>query len=296
MVNPVRAEGSPPTARALAVVELLVRAANAPVRFVDVSRELDINQATAHAILTTLCEKGWAVRDPVDKTFSVGPALAAIAGHVDSIPPVARAARAAVAELSEAIGYPSSVIERSGDWLVITAFEGGDVPHPAGIPGDRIPFMPPFGVALAAWATIEDQRAWVQRASVADDGVRQRLHQVLAQTRERGFDIDRMTPALAKTAQAIRTLRSPEVPEHLRTTLEQLHAEFTTIGYLAGDSPAGRAQPVATISAPVIDRHGQATRMIGVHPLCALTSRQISVIGRRVTKAAGAVSRTAKGA
>jgi DNA-binding IclR family transcriptional regulator len=292
----MREESSPPTARVVAVVELLVRAAHTPMRFVDVARELGINQATVHAILMTLCDRGWATRDPVDKTFSVGPALAAIATRTDLIRPVAKAARAAAAELSEETGYSASVIERTGDWLVITAFEGGGMPHRAGIPGDRIPFSPPFGVAFAAWGTIEDQRAWVRRAPVADGAVEQRLRQVLAQTRDRGFDIDWMTPALAQAAQAIQTLRSPDVPEHVRTTLEQLRAEVATIGYLADDSPTRHTQPVATISAPVMDQHGRVSLMIGVHPLRALTQRQVNTIGRRVTKATAVLTRASTGA
>ena len=39
----------------LDVVELLARSGNARLRFSDIVRELDLNQATAHAILKTLC-------------------------------------------------------------------------------------------------------------------------------------------------------------------------------------------------------------------------------------------------
>ncbi|MBZ4561135.1 helix-turn-helix domain-containing protein, partial [Mycobacterium avium] len=48
----------------LDVVELLARSPSARLRFSDVVRELGLTQATAHAILKTLCDRGWASRDP----------------------------------------------------------------------------------------------------------------------------------------------------------------------------------------------------------------------------------------
>ena len=87
-------------------------------------RELDLTQATAHAILKTLCDRGWASRDPVAKTFALGPALAVVAARTDIARPLTHAARAAALRLSGGVGYAGSVVERFGDSLVITAFEG----------------------------------------------------------------------------------------------------------------------------------------------------------------------------
>ena len=115
----------------LDVVELLARSGNVPLRFSDVVRELDLTQATAHAILKTLCDRGWASRDPVAKTFTLGPALAVVAARTDTARPLAHAARGAALRLSREVGYAGSVVERFGDSLVVTAFEGRRS-HPAG--------------------------------------------------------------------------------------------------------------------------------------------------------------------
>jgi DNA-binding IclR family transcriptional regulator len=284
---------SAPAARVLDVIELLVRAGGARLRFIDVSRELGISQATAHSILKTLCDKGWATRDPVDKSFSVGPALAAIAARADLVPPLTNAARAAAAEVSRETGFPASVIERMDDSLVITAFEGADALSPAGVPGDRIPFVPPFGVAFAAWDTADGQRAWVQRARAADPAVEARLYQVLARTRERGFDVDWMTPALAQTARMLDTLSGSGVPGHVHHTLELLRSEFATIGFLPEDSAGRDAQPIATISAPVAGRHQRVTLTLCVHPLRALAPDEVAALGARLTEAAAELTRAA---
>jgi DNA-binding IclR family transcriptional regulator len=273
----------------LDVLELLARSGNARLRFSDIVRELDLTQATAHAILKTLCDRGWASRDPVTKTFSLGPALGVVAARTDTARPLAHAARTAALRLSREVGYGVSVVERFGDSLVVTAFEG-DANQPAGIPGDRIPYAPPFGVALAAWDTDEEQRAWIRRGAGDNTDRIQRLERVLERTRERGFDVDWTTPALAQAVQVVATLDSNEMPTPVRQILDQLLVEFTTVGFLSDDNPGRRKQPVVTIAAPVIDHHQRVDLMVAVHPLCALTARQIRVIGKKLVDETAAIT------
>ena len=182
------------------------------------------------------------------------------------------------------VGYAGSVVERFGDSLVVTAFEGEPATQPSGMPGDRIPYAPPFGVAFAAWDTEEGQRAWIRRGAGDNADRTQRLEQVLAHTRERGFDVDWTTPALAQAAQVVGTLESDEMPAPVRQIMDQLLVEFTTIGFLSDDDPGRRKQPVATIAAPVFDHRQQVALMVAVHPLCPLSARQIRVIGKRLTE------------
>jgi DNA-binding IclR family transcriptional regulator len=274
----------------LDVVELLARSGNAQLRFSDIVRELELTQATVHAILKTLCDRGWASRDPVAKTFTLGPALSVVAARTDIVRPLAQAARSAALRLSRDVGYAGSVVERFGDSLVVTAFEGDPATQPAGIPGDRIPYAPPFGVALAAWDTDEEQRAWIRRGVGDNPDRTRRLEEVLKHTRERGFDVDWTTPALAQAVQVVATLDSNEMPTPVRHILDQLLVEFTTIGFLSDDNPGRRKQPVATIAAPVFDHRQQVVLMVAVHPLSPLSARQIRVIGKKLTEETTAVS------
>jgi DNA-binding IclR family transcriptional regulator len=272
----------------LDVVELLAGSGKDRLRFSDVVRELGLTQATAHAILTTLCDRGWASRDPVDKTFSLGPALAVVAARVDTARPLAHTARTAALQLADELGYATSVVERVGDSLVITAFEDAGR-QSGGAPGDRIRYAPPFGVAFAAWDTDEQQRAWIQRSAATNAKLARRLEEVLARTRERGFDVDCTTPALTQAAQVVGTLPSDGLPDHVREITDQLLAEFTTIGFLSEDAPR-RAQPVATIAAPVFDQHGRVAMIVAVHPLQDLTRNRINSIGRRMAAMTTAIS------
>ena len=247
------------------------------------ARELGLTQATAHAILTTLCDRGWASRDPVDKTFSLGPALAVVAARVDTARPLAHTARTAALQLADEFSYATSVIERVGDSLVITAFEDAGR-QSRGAPGDRIRYAPPFGVAFAAWDTDEQQRAWIQRSAATNAEFARRLEDVLARTRERGFDVDCTTPALTQAAQVVGTLPSDGLPDHVREITERLLVEFTTIGFLTDADTARQAQPVATIAAPVFDHRGRVPMIVAVHPLQDLTRKRIDSIGRRLVR------------
>jgi DNA-binding IclR family transcriptional regulator len=213
-----------------------------------------------------------------------------VAARTDTARPLAHAARSAALRLSREVGYAGSVVERFGDSLVVTAFEGDPATQAAGIPGDRIPYAPPFGVALAAWDTEEEQRAWIRRGAGNNTDRIQRLERVLAHTRERGFDVDWTTPALAQAVQAVTTLDSNEMPTPVRHILDQLLVEFTTIGFLSDDNPGRRKQPVATIAAPVFDHHRQVALMVAVHPLCPLSARQIRMIGKKLTDETAAIT------
>lgn len=267
-------------------MELLARPDRAGLRFTDVARELGLTQATTHAILKTLADRGWVSRDPVDKTFTLGPGLAVVADRADANRPLVHAARAAAIELSAELGYRASVLERHGDSLLITAHEGRNPGDPAGHPGERIPYAPPFGVAFAAWDSPVGQRSWIQRTAAANTVLADNLAQSLARTRERGYDVDLTTPALAQTAQVVGALQRDGMPAHVRRIMDQLLVE-TMVGLT--DDDAGHPRPVATIAAPVFDRHHRVALILAVHPLRPRSAREIAALGHRLTKAANAI-------
>lgn len=270
----MRGANSAPTERVLDVVELLSRPSDHPMRFSDVVRELDLSQATAHAILKTLSDRGWVTRDPTTKAFSPGPALMLMTARLDAARPLAVASRDAVRRLAESTGMPASMLERGGDQLVITAFEHLERSSTAALPNEPIPYEPPFGVAFAAWDTPAEQKAWVERGAAGDPSLAERLRGVLAHTRDRGYDVDWMTPALAQAAHAIGTLTGAAVPDNLRSVIDQLRVEFTSANVLP-DGHASGAHPVATISAPVLDTDGHVVVILAIHPLQHMTIREV---------------------
>jgi DNA-binding IclR family transcriptional regulator len=285
----IRGSTSAPTERVLAIVELLAQPGNERLRFSDVTRELALTQATVHAILKTMWDRGWVTRDPVDKTFSLGPALAAVAGRADATRPLVHAARGAAIELARELDYPASVLERHGDSLVITAYEDAHPSKPTAHPGERIPYAPPFGVAFAAWDTPDGQRAWIHRTAEPNSALAATLAQALARTRDRGYDVDLTTPALAQTAQLMGALERDGMPAHVRQIMDQLLAE-TMVGF--ADAEAHDPRPIATIAAPVFDHRGAVTLIVAVHPLAVrprLDASSIASVGQRLVAATTAI-------
>lgn len=281
--------GSAPTGRVLDIVELLARPGCERLRFSDIVVALAATQATTHAILSTLCERGWVCRDPLTKTYSLGSALAAVGARAELSCPVLHAARSAARRFHAETGFATSVLERVEDSLIVAAHFSADDSTPTLGPSDRIPYSPPFGVALAATDTADGQQAWLRRAT-ADVDTLHRLEAVLAHTRERGFDVDWTTPALAQTAALVVTLQREGIPARVAEIMDRLLIECLAGGVLSDDDPERIDQPVATISAPVINRQDGRAFILAVHPLCRQSPSQIQSIGRRVASAAAAIS------
>ena len=275
----MRGANSAPTERVLDIVELLSRTGNREMRFSDVVRELDLSQGTAHAILKTLSDRGWVTRDPVAKTFALGPTLTLVASRLDTARPMAHLARDAARRLAETTAMPASVIERIGDELLITAFERPADASVTPLPNERIPYAPPFGVGFAAWDTPSERQAWVRRGASGDSALSERLATVLDRTRERGYDVDWMTPTLAQAAHAIGTLSGDTLPQNLRSIIDRLRVEFTSAGLIPDDTTRG-AHPVATISAPVLDDDGRIQLVLAVHPVQPMTTREVRIAAK----------------
>ncbi|MFN8027442.1 MAG: helix-turn-helix domain-containing protein [Acidimicrobiia bacterium] len=273
-----RGSPSPPTDRALDVIELLARRTT-PIRLADLGRDLGITTATAHAVVTTLCERGWAVRNPHTKAVSLGPGLERAAATAVTARPTAHALRLVADELADEFGFDASVTERAGDSLVLTYYVALDRETTTGAMGDRIPFTAPFGAGFAAWAPDTDQRAWVEQTARDNAALGERLEQVLTATRARGFSLERMTPTLARTLQLVDTLGDDRWAQDFRRVVEDAMLEMTTTD----------TAPVFGIVAPVLDDHGIAVFNVGVHPYRTLPAKRLERVGTRVAEAARSI-------
>jgi DNA-binding IclR family transcriptional regulator len=262
--------GSPPTDRALDVIELLARRHH-PVRL---------------AIVATLCDRGWAARDPHDKSLSLGPALQVAAAKADDARPLAHATRLLAAQLAEDLDYAASVTERVGDSLLLTFFEGYESEPPIFGLGELIPFAAPFGATFAAWAPEPERRRWVERTARDNVELRERLHLILEMTKARGYSVERMTPALTRTAQLMDALGGDDWAQDFRRVVEEALLEVATAS-LASE-PDVEGPPIMAIVAPVFDDHGMPVLNVGIHPFRTLSATQVERLGRRLASAANA--------
>src|SRR5438045_3729495 len=71
------ARAAPAADRAASIVSFLTANRGRGFTISELVRHLGMNIASAHATLAVLCEFGFLVRDPVHRTYVLGPALAA---------------------------------------------------------------------------------------------------------------------------------------------------------------------------------------------------------------------------
>ncbi len=282
---------SPPTRRVVDIVELLVERGDVPARLSDIVNALGLNQATAHMIMKELVAAGWATRDPIDKTFSVGTALARLAGQIGQPSSVVHAAHAAAQAAAEESGYAVSVSERAGHQLIITAFiaaaTGHDSQWSAAV-GDRLPFAAPFGPAYAAWEPRDEQLAWIERSGVVSGAFQLQLEQFLDDTARQGYSVERMSPEMVSAIPVMTKLQTEALSDSMRDNLDNVLLEMTGTATNA-TGLRGQRNYVGAISVPVFNQSGRVTHSITVHPFTSLSSRKIDQVGRRLRQAAAAI-------
>jgi DNA-binding IclR family transcriptional regulator len=278
---------SPPTSRVVDVMSLFARSGTEQLRFSDIARELQLTQATANAILKTLCDRRWLSRDPVDKTYAIGPEFIVLAAQADASRALAHDAREVALEIASSTGYATSVTELVDDSLVITGLHAtADVP--TALLGDRFPYAPPFGVAFAAWETEDQRTIWVHRATIGNGLLEERLYELLALTRDRGYHVDQSTPAMLQMTQIAGTLHGTDPTPAMRRILEELLTEMVDTSSDTS-SRIGEEALVTTIAAPVFDQRNRVAFNVSVHPIRPLSTRQIEQLGRRLRKKTAAV-------
>ncbi|MCV7109773.1 helix-turn-helix domain-containing protein [Mycolicibacterium setense] len=284
---------SRPTERVIDVLELLARRGSEPPRLSDLVRDLGLTQATAHAIMTSLCARRWAVRNPLDRSFTLGPAFKVAAAQSGADRGLLTAAHTAVRYLASDLGYPASVTERVGESLVITTLEYGGKEAFDIAAGDRLPFAAPLGSVFVAWDVDEARRAWMERGAVTHGALADGLEQLLAATRDRGYSVESVSQAMGRAVKLMTTLHGEPLTEATRRAIDGLLVEMTTNSLHSGPQNGADEQMVSAISAPIFDPQSEGVAFsVSIHPLRALSSRAIEELAHRVAAAAATINAT----
>ncbi|MGX9673725.1 IclR family transcriptional regulator [Mycobacterium sp. HM-7] len=263
------------------MVELLAARVDTVSRLSDVVRELGLNQATAYAILSELTACGWVTRDPVDKSYALGSAVAGLGEAARRVRPLNEALRAAAVQLSHSLRYAVSVSERVDQTLVITAVVGKQDPTWSVTVGDRLPFAAPFGPAYAAWDPEPQREQWIERSGVKTPTLVRHLRDYLAEIRDRGYSVERMSEAAARVIGVMSEMHADQLSDSMRGHVSAMLTEVTTSA--ASKRSTGPASLVGAIGAPVFRPGGPVVASLCVHPFEDLGIRAIQRIGRSLT-------------
>ncbi|ORV41196.1 IclR family transcriptional regulator [Mycolicibacter engbaekii] len=290
MTAPIGGDGtarpvsSPPTERVMRILELLATDPERHCTLSEISQTLDISHGTCHAILTTLANRQWIVRDRHSGGYSWGPALAALARPVNK-----QAYRPELQRLFAAVGRQVILGVRQGATVVVTDAVGESI---AGLrlgPGFRMPLVAPFCREFIAGASGQVKRDWLSGLGAPSPRLRRRLTAVLDEVGGRGYAIDRMSREYVRVYSALQALAADGEPDEITARVATAFADLTEVDYLPDELAGTAAHPIASVSAPVRDLDGTVAMSVGVAPFAALTATEVADLGAAVREAAARI-------
>lgn len=291
--QPVKGSPSPPTERVLGVLELLATRPSQAFSLSDIARALGMNKATCYAVTASLTGADYLIRNPVDKTFTLGPALVAVGRAAEQAYPAVHLAHAEVVALSDELGVQATAAIRSEGHLVIVA-QAGVGPEDASVrTGRRIPLAPPFGGVFVAWADQAVIDDWAERTERTTP--REALLDSLAAIRARGYSVERLTPAVVRLRHALAELSDDPLARNLQPMVMALLAELHQAEFLPGDLEGGGRHSVSALSAPVFDAQARTQMNLSLQPHREMSTRDIERLGRRLLKGCNRITQVIGG-
>jgi DNA-binding IclR family transcriptional regulator len=241
----------------------------------ELSRSLGISRATGHAILATLARHQWVVRHEQPTGYSCGPALGVMARAGGEFAELLQ-------ELSDRVGTQVFLAQRDGSALVVTDSVGESLAAPPITAGLRMPLAAPFGRDYVAWAGGSSITTWLEGIGAPSPQLRRRLTGVLAQVRERGYVIERLSREYVRVYTALRALAADGEPDPITARLAGAFADLTLVDYLPDELNGGAIHQIATISAPIMDADGVVAMSITAAPFGGLGADEIRSMGAEV--------------
>jgi DNA-binding IclR family transcriptional regulator len=256
----------------------------------ELARHLDINVSSAHGLLTVLTDAGYLERHHRLRTYTLGPAVAALGGAAREHHPAIDLACGAAETLATELDLEVTVTAVAGDDILFVSRAGDH--HAPGMTahvGQRVPFAPPLGTVFIAWGGAE---RWLERA---DDPVG--MQAVLAGVRARGYAIGLEADSRRALGRALEDLaRSTSGSPRHDATLGALVAELGHADYPVRELEESRSYDVSFVAAPVFGPGADvvlAVTLIGFPP--GLPAAQIAAYGERVRDAALVVTKRSHG-
>jgi DNA-binding IclR family transcriptional regulator len=285
------ARPSPGVARVVSVLDFLADHPEEAYTLSELCRHVDVNKATAHALLGALTDAGYLVRDPVDKTYALGPRLLAVgmaAGHSERTN--LNRARPHMRRLATDLDVRCVASTVRGDDIVILEVAGRDRPFRTSLQsGHRVPCSPPIGSVFVAWAPERDVERWLARAG--DDvspATRTLYRDALTAARRRGCAFALDGNARVRLERAIADSRP------LREAVLQLGQEEYLV---VDDLDPGGSYALSHVAAPVFGPDGRLVLALTAYDLPApLTGAEVEELTARVRAAAGAATEAIGGA
>jgi DNA-binding IclR family transcriptional regulator len=283
---------SAPAERVARVVELFVVNPGRRFNLSQIVDELQLSISTVHSILTTLVARRWLVRRAGDKTYALGPRLAAAASASRAATVGLREIETAVDRMSVELGVVCSASIVDGDEVVILAQAAPPgAADPAVRVGQRVPFGAPFGVSFVAWSGADQIDAWLNNSPLGVSATERALYRrVFEGIRERGYGVERLDSSRTKLHDALIEYQHETMSRALVAHIRDFLPLFTMREYLPEELIEHDPLDVAVVHAPIRDENGVCVFNLSAQILRTVSRAELELIGRVIADAAAATA------
>lgn len=282
---------SPPTARAVAILDFLARHPHDSFGISELARQLGLSKPTCLGITTTLTDAGYLVRDAANKTYRLGPALIALGHTAQESMRVGPAARAQLRRLSAEFATTAALSAVVDDRITVLELVAPPATRPDVRVGQSYPFAPPVGLMYVLWddAAVRDWLAREPTLPLSTDT--ERLNRIIAECRSCGYLVERLTPG-GRRLYALMAGMAATLPDELQALLSELVSDTGERVYLRSEAAHSGRRPhdISVISAPVYDHHQRQTMVVSLQAGRALTDAEITKRARALTTAADSLT------
>lgn len=284
----VLARRSPPTARVTQVLDFFVSRQGKRFGLSEIARSLGISKPTCLGILSELAHSGYLVRDPVVKTYGLGPALIAAGRVAQSNFAASDLARRYLVGLSEQFGATCTASAVVGDQIMVLERTG---PPGAVKLGQLYPFAPPVGLMYVLWGPDSALSRWLRKPATLpmtiDEG---HLRKIVSEGRSRGYVVESLTPAGLRLHALMAGLAAYDLPEQVRELVAEMAMSLGERIYLEADLGSPEPLPVSLIAAPTYDRDGHQELVLTIHVGQAISGAEVALRGKALAAAGAAVT------
>ena len=247
---------SQPTARALAILDLLMANPHQAFGLTEMTRRLNLNKATCHAILTTMANYGFLVQHPKTKAYRLGPSIIAAGNAAFAQFPVLEYARPELESLQSDLDIGFAVTGRSKQHMVLLALYGqaSELIDSFQL-GLRLPNTAPVAACFTAFSPAKHMESWLTRAHESRGEYNEKLDQKLRVSvigiRARGYEVTLKTQAETELTKELSRIHNSWSLTELEDAANRYQHDLCDEHYHLDRIDPKTRYDVSTISVPV---------------------------------------------
>jgi len=267
----------------------------------EMTRRLNLNKATCHAILTTMANYGFLVQHPKTKAYRLGPSIIAAGNAAFAQFPVLEYARPELESLQSDLNIGFGVTGRSKLHQVLLALYGHATPLIDSFQlGLRLPNTAPVAACFTSFCPARELEAWLSRAHEArgayDEKLDQKLRVAAIGIRARGYEVTLKTRAEATLMAELKRIHEAWSLSALEAAANQFQLDLCDEFYHLDRIDPKASYDVSTISVPVfVYKEVPVMCFVGGSIHKPISGAQIEDIASRMKESADRVTRLAAG-